>query len=175
MRYITKCDKRLTTPLKVWRHWRLTTQQGIARCSWLVKLRTGLRGPCQAAIKWRMAAMYASYSLRMEEAIKESVVRESTETRSQWARRRWRWWMNFLRSSAMSDAFIVLFTFLALFWLFFCKSDPRSHYLRVLALTCPLVISPRPLQIFVRALNNDVRLIARFYGSCVASVKSLHF
>ena len=58
----------------------------------------------------------------------------------------WRCRMNSVRSSAMSDVFIVLFISLPHFW-FICKSDPRSHYLRVLAL---LVISPRPLQIFVK-------------------------
>ena len=42
----------------------------------------------------------------------------------------------------MSDVFIVL---LAQFGLVICKSDPRSHFLRMLALTCPLIISPRPL------------------------------
>ena len=69
-------------PLKVC-HWRLTMQQEIAWCSWLV--RTGLRGACQAAIKWRMAVVYASYSSRTGEAIKESVVRESTETMTELA------------------------------------------------------------------------------------------
>ena len=57
------------------------------------------------------------------------------------------------RSSAMSDVFIVLFTVLAHFWLFICKSEPigylpsdcRLHYLCVLAPN----ISLRPLQIFV--------------------------
>ena len=78
--------RRLTTPLKVWHHWRLTMQQKTAWCRWLV--RTGLRGVCQAAIKWRMTVVY----LRMEgEAIKESVVCESTETHSWWACRVW--WM----------------------------------------------------------------------------------
>ena len=62
-----------------------------------------------------MAVMYASYSLRTGEAIKESVVCESAEL-------------------AVNE------------FVFICKSDPSSHYLRVLA---PLVISPRPLQIFI--------------------------
>ena len=66
-----------------------------------------------------MAVVYIS-SLRMEgEAIKESVVHESTETRSR-ARRGWRMAMannssNSISSSAMSDVFIALFTFLAHF------------------------------------------------------------
>ena len=56
-----------------------------------------------------------------------------------------RWRMNSIRSSAMSDVFSPFHIFTD--WLF--ASDLRSHYLRVLALTCPLVISPHPLQIFV--------------------------
>ena len=54
------------------------------------------------------------------EAIKESVARESTETRSRWAPSRmanqWRCWANSTRTSVMSDVFIVLFTSLAHFW-----------------------------------------------------------
>ena len=43
-------------------------------CRW--QMRTGLQGACQAAIKWWMTVVYASYSLRMEgEVVKESVVR----------------------------------------------------------------------------------------------------
>ena len=67
--------RKLTTPLKVWHHWRLTTQ--VAWCSW--PIRTGLWGARQAAIKWRMAVVYASYSSRTREAIEENIVRESME------------------------------------------------------------------------------------------------
>ena len=47
---------------------------------------------------------------------------ESTESCSRWARWRWRMVMandstNSMRSSAMSDVFVVFFTFLAHFWL----------------------------------------------------------
>ena len=51
---------------------------------------------------------------------------------------------NSVRSSGMSDVFIVLFTFLAHLLLVkvisigYLRSDPRSHYLRVLACS-PLV------------------------------------
>ena len=93
-----------------------------------------------------MVVVYASLE---GEAIKESVVGESTETRSRVEDGEWRWRTNSIRSSAMSDVFVVLFIFLAHFCLVICKSDPRSHYLRVLAPTCPLVILPRPLQTFV--------------------------
>ena len=74
-------------------------------------------------------------------------------------------------SSAVSDVFIVLFTFPACFWLAIAKviplqSDPRSHC--VLALVQLWNISPCPPQTFVQleqcALNNNVRLITRFYG-----------
>ena len=49
------------------------------------------------------------------EAIKESVVRESTETRSRIEDGEWRWRMNSIRSSAMPHVFIVLFVFLVHF------------------------------------------------------------
>ena len=134
---------RLTTPLKVWRHWQFT-----ARYSWPV--RTGLRGACWATIKWQMAVVYASYSLRMKgEAIKESVVRghhvdkevwssEWTETRSRWARRRWQMAndsTNSMRSSAMSDVFSPFHISSALLNGWFAKvisigylqSDPCLH------------------------------------------------
>ena len=81
---------------------------------------------------------------------------------------------NSMRSSAMSNVFIVLFTFLA-------QSNPCSHYIGVLALT----ISPRPLQMFLQctsywesrqilsrrqhALNNNVCLITWFYGTYLES------
>ena len=61
-----------------------------AWCSWLV--RTSLRGGCQVAINRRMAVVYASYSLRIEgEAIRESIVRKSTEMCSRWMC--WGWGM----------------------------------------------------------------------------------
>ena len=100
-------------------------------------------------------------------------------------------WINqFCKKQCHVWCFIVLFTFLVHFWMLICKSDPCSHYLCVLALTCPLVENFRTLQIFVWleqctsywgprqilsrgqhapnkrcALNNDVRLATRFYGS----------
>ena len=48
------------------------------------------------------------------------------ETCSRWARRGWQMAMvnDSTRSSAMSDVFIVLFTFLAHFWLVICKVIP---------------------------------------------------
>ena len=98
--------------------------------------------------KWRMAVVCASYSLRTGEAIKESVVRESTEARSRWTRRGWQMAManEFYKKQCHVWCFIVLFTFLAHFWLVICKSDPRLHYFRVLVLTYPVVILCRPLQ-----------------------------
>ena len=40
---------------------------------------TSFQEVCQVAIKWRMAVVYTSYSLRTGEAIKESVVRKLME------------------------------------------------------------------------------------------------
>ena len=62
------------------------------------------------------------------EAIKESVVC-GHHIYSRWVRRqcKWKWQMiqpNSMRSSTMSDVFIVLFTFLAHLWLAICTSDP---------------------------------------------------
>ena len=56
---------------------------------------------------------------------------------------------NSMRSSAMSDVFTVLFTFLVHFCLI-GYIDPRSHYLRVLAPTLVHLwnIMPHPLHIF---------------------------
>ena len=71
-----------------------------------------------------MAVVYTSYSLRMEEAIKESVVRESTETHIHERVKdgEWQWRMHSIKSSAMSDIFIVPFTFLGVSdWLLICK------------------------------------------------------
>ena len=85
----------------------------IARCSWPV--RTGLWGACQGARKWRMAVVYA---------INESEIDRCRGTRSRrWARRGWRMTMasdstNSMGSSGMFHVYIVLFTFLAQFWLF---------------------------------------------------------
>ena len=65
-----------------------------------------------------MAVMYASYSLRMEEAIKESVaVVESSESTEIQLMRVSRMVMvnNSTKSSTMFDVLIVLFTFLAQF------------------------------------------------------------
>ena len=90
----------LTMPLKAWGHWWL---QEIAWCSWLQWLvRNGLLGACQAAIKWRMAVVYASYSLRTKEAIKESAVHESLNLQLNVLRKadQWRCRMNSIRSSA---------------------------------------------------------------------------
>ena len=106
----------------------------------------------------------------------------------------WKWWGGGREggSSAVSDVFIVLFTFPVCFWLAIAKviplqSDLCSHC--VLALVQLWNISPRPLQTFVQleqcasyrgsrwilsgrqyapnkqcALNNNVHLITRFYG-----------
>ena len=99
---------------------------------------------------------------------------ESTETHSpDEAHRGWRMGNDSTRSSAMSDVFVVLFTFLAHFWLFIRKSDlhwlfasdSRSHLVSQVRLSrvrvwpvrlvcttfeCLLhLISLRPLQIFV--------------------------
>ena len=156
----------------------------MAWCSWLV--RTGLRGSSRAAIKWRMAVVYASLE---REAIKESVVRESTETHSRIEDGKWRWQTNSIRSSAMSDVFIVLFIFLAHFSLVICKSDPHLHYSACLLQLVHLqfclthsifsfkleqcasyrgsrhILSRRQHAPNKRCvLNNDVRLITWFYG-----------
>ena len=41
----------------------------------IARNQAGLRGACQTAMKWPVAVMYPSHSLRMEgEAVKESVV-----------------------------------------------------------------------------------------------------
>ena len=76
MRYITKCAKsegrRLTTSLKVWRHWRLTLNAQLTGRNRFTRSLSG-------GYKWRMAVVYASYALWTREAIKESVVRVSTE------------------------------------------------------------------------------------------------
>ena len=95
-------------------------------------VRTGLQGWLYKLTN--DSRVYASYYLRMEgEAIKAYFVEESsesTETHSRWARRE-RMAMandstNCMRSSAMSDIFIVLSTFLAHFWLLVIyKSDPH--------------------------------------------------
>ena len=85
----------------------------IARCSWPV--RTGLRGASQGAWKWRMAVVYT---------INESEIGRWHRTRSRrWVRRGWRMAMandstNSKGSSTMFNVYIVLFTFLAHFWLF---------------------------------------------------------
>ena len=120
MRYIMSVPNsegwRLTTPLKVWHHWRLTVQ-----CSHGLRF-TSYRNDEQQ--------LYASYSLRLGEATKETVVRGREQwvngTRSRWTR--WEWWWqessNFMNSSTMSDVFMVLFTFLARFWLAIVKVIP---------------------------------------------------
>ena len=55
----------------------------------------------------------------------------------------WRW-----RMSAMSDVFYSSFHICSVLFCFItCKSDPRLHFFRVLALTCPLLlnfVSPTP-------------------------------
>ena len=59
-----------------------------------------------------MAVVYASYSLRTGEAIKESVVRESTElTANEHVEdgESMAMWNEFYKKHAMSDVFIVLF------------------------------------------------------------------
>ena len=102
---------------------------------------------------------------------------------------------NSVRSSAISDVFIVIFTFLAHLLLTkvisigYLQSDPRSHYLCMLACSPLVEYFTSPTQNFrlIRAvrflsrvkqilsirqhvpnkrcvLNNDVRLITRFYG-----------
>ena len=120
---------------------------------------------------------YTNYSLRMEgETIKESAVRghhiykevwssESTETSSQWACLEWQMSMandstNSMKSSAMSDVFIVLFTFLVYFakviLIGYLQSDPHSYYFHMLALTCPLgkyFTSPTPNFCLIRAVH----------------------
>ena len=85
----------------------------IARYSWPV--RTGLRRASQGARKWQMAVVYT---------INESEIGRWHGTRSRrWARRGWRVAMgndstNSMGSSGKFDVYIVLFTFLAHFWLF---------------------------------------------------------
>ena len=104
------------------------------RCSWLV--RNGFRGACQAAIKWRMAVMHASYSFK--NGINHQRKRSSRVDRNSQSMSASRMAVanEFYRSSAHVWCFYSPFTFLVHFWLVICKSDPRSHYLRVLALTC---------------------------------------
>ena len=129
-------------PLKVC-HWQLR-----ALHSWPV--RTGSRGACQTAIKWQMAVVFASYSLRMEgEAIKESIVcgRQQWVSGNSQSMSMLRMAMandspNLIRSSAMSDVFIVLFTFLVYFWLVTCTSewsDPHGFFAKWSSLALPLL------------------------------------
>ena len=88
--------------------------------------------------KWFTRSLSGSYKMtngsrvRMKEAIKESVVHESTETHSRWACRGWRWW----EAVPMSDVFVVFFHFSSALLIGYLQSDPRSHYLHVLAVTC---------------------------------------
>ena len=74
----------------------------------------------------RMAVVYTTYSLKGE-AIKENAVNGNSQSMSVS-----RWQMatvkDSMRSSAMSDVFIVLFSSLAHL---FGKNDPRSHYHRI--------------------------------------------
>ena len=78
---------------------------------------------------------------------------------SRWARQERQWRMNSMRSSAMSDVYIVLFTLLVHFWLVICKSDPHWLFAKrpsfVLPLTCPLVeyfTSPTPNSCLIRVV-----------------------
>ena len=131
------------------------------------------------------------------------MVRESTETRSPWARREWR--MAMANEPILYEAVPCLmfhspFHILAHFWLVICKLIlVRTTFACLAGLTCPLVISPRPLQILVYleqcasyrgsrqilsrrqhapnkrcALNNGVRLITRFYGKQQVMKSSVH-
>ena len=43
----------------------------------------------------------------------------------------------FMRSSAMSDVYVVLFTFLAHFWLVVCESDPHWLFAKWLSFSLP--------------------------------------
>ena len=96
--------------------------------------------------------LYASYSLRLEEATKESLVcgrvngnsLSMSVSRMAMANDS----INFMmKSSAVSGVFIPFHTSSVLL-IGYCKSDPRSH--SVLALVQLWNISPRPLQTFVQ-------------------------
>ena len=86
----------------------------------------------------------------------------NVETRSQWAGRGWRMALanESMRSSAIFNVFIFLFTFLAHFWFVICKSDPHWLFAKwslfAFVLTCPLVeyfTSPTPNFRVVRFLS----------------------
>ena len=85
----------------------------IAWCSWPV--RNGLRGASKGGRKWQLAVVYT---------INESEIGRCCGTRSRWwVCRGWRMAMandstNSMESRGMFDVYIVLFTFLAHFWLF---------------------------------------------------------
>ena len=116
--------QRLTTPLKcdVIDDW----QRSYIRTIQLTRQNQFTRSfSSQAAIKWRMAVVYAvRVSSRCHGCEVESG--ESTETHSpDEACRGWRMANDSTRSSAMSDVFVVLFTFLVHFWLVIHKSDPH--------------------------------------------------
>ena len=51
----------------------------------------------------------------------------------------------FYKKQCHVGCFSSPFSSLVYFWFVICKSDPRLYYLHLLALTCPLVISPCPL------------------------------
>ena len=68
---------------------------------------------------------------------------------------------NSMRSSAMSDVFIALFTFLVHVWLVICKSDPRWLFAKwssfaLLSCACSNFASPTPNFCLIRAVcSND--------------------
>ena len=124
MRYITKCTKQwglmvdhaskgmmsLAIDSVASYSWNCTI---IARCSWPV--RTGLRGASQGARKWWIAVMYAinewdwQIPLDSQSAMSASRMANGNGYNDS---------TNSMGSSGMFDVYIVLFIFLAHFWLF---------------------------------------------------------
>ena len=124
-------------------------QLQIALCSWLV--RTSLQGACQAAIKWRMAVVYTSYSLRMSQwklAVDKRV--EDGE---------WHWQMiqPILWEAVPCLVFLYSpFHIIVHFWSDSCKSDSHLHYLHVLCsnlTTCGIFRLTHSKFCLIRALH----------------------
>ena len=135
---------------KVWHHWRLTTpaRDSMMQLTGQNRFTRSLSGGYKMTNGSHVRKLFFKNGRRSHQKKHSSWVKGNSLSRVEDGK--WWWRMVSIRSSAMSDVFVVLFTFLAHFQLVICKSDPCSPYLHVLALTCPLVIlPPRPLQIFV--------------------------
>ena len=121
------------------RHWQLITQQEVAWCrltgqnrftrrlSGSYKMTNGSHVRKLFFKNRRSHQRKRSSWVNGIHSQRNSQSRNPLRMANQWQCRR-----NSMRSSAMSDVFIVLFVSSPHFW-FNCKSDPRSHYIHVLA------------------------------------------